>query len=72
MKREAADLIVDIIVCLGCNPVMIPEPYSLYGCLAWEYNEYNKTEIDYIITNMKRICDDCTLNEYDLARPKNI
>ena len=68
IKREAADLIVDIIVCLGCNPVMVPEPYSLYGCLEHEYNEYNKNEIDYIISHMKGICGPCTLNEHDMTR----
>jgi hypothetical protein len=70
MKQEAAQLIVDIIVCLGCNPVMVPEPYSLYGCLEWECNEHNKTEVEYIMTHMKRICGSCTLNEYDIARAK--
>jgi hypothetical protein len=68
-KQAAADMIIDIIRIIGCNPVMKPYPYSLYGCLAWSYNDQNKHEVERIFRSMKDIDGmQCMPNPDDILR----
>ena len=67
-KQHAADMIIDIVRTLGYNPVIKPSPYSLYGCLAWAYNDDNKEEVDRVIQSMKGVCAPCIANEDDFRR----